>query len=71
MLNISNSRPGEIREIPQKGFHSFKLVGTPRAGKILAYWLLSIFFILLLCLFLPWTQNIRTKGLVTAFSPED
>jgi multidrug resistance efflux pump len=71
MLNLSNSDHPQLHEIPQKGFHSFKLVGTPRAGKVLAYWLLSIFLILLLSLFMPWTQNIRTKGMVTAFTPED
>jgi multidrug resistance efflux pump len=71
MLNISDSNNSELKEIPVKGFHSFRLVGTPRAGKILAYWLTGIFIILLLSLLMPWTQNIRTKGQVTAFSPED
>jgi multidrug efflux pump subunit AcrA (membrane-fusion protein) len=34
------------------------------------YWFWGILFVLLLCLFLPWTQNIRSKGKVTALRPE-
>jgi multidrug resistance efflux pump len=71
MLNISFNKSEDIHKIPEKGFHSFRLVATPRAGKILAYWLLGIFLLVLLSLFLPWTQNIRAKGQLTAFTPED
>lgn len=34
-------------------------------------WLAGIFAAILLVLFLPWTQNIRAKGKVTAFKQED
>jgi multidrug efflux pump subunit AcrA (membrane-fusion protein) len=34
------------------------------------YWFWGILFVLLLCLFLPWTQNIRSKGKVTTLRPE-
>lgn len=34
-------------------------------------WLLGITMVMLLTLFLPWTQNIRAKGKVTALKPQD
>ena len=34
------------------------------------YWFWGTLFVLLLCLFLPWTQNIRSKGKVTTLRPE-
>jgi multidrug resistance efflux pump len=71
MLNLSHSNSKEVYELPKKGFHSFRMVETPLAGKILAYWLSGIFILLILMLFFPWTQNIRSKGKVTAFTPED
>jgi multidrug resistance efflux pump len=34
------------------------------------YWFWGTLFVLLFCLFLPWTQNIRSKGKVTTLRPE-
>ncbi|WP_439881246.1 HlyD family secretion protein [Pontibacter sp. MBLB2868] len=47
------------------------LVQTPRLGRTLAYWIGGIFLGLFLCLFLPWTQNIRSEGMLTALTPQD
>lgn len=48
---------------------TLKTLKTPSAGKTLAKWLLGIGAVFFLGLFLPWQQNIRGKGEVTAFSP--
>lgn len=46
-------------------------VQTPRLGRTLTYWLGGIFLIIILSLFLPWTQNIRSQGTLTALTPQD
>ncbi|KAA5547508.1 HlyD family secretion protein [Adhaeribacter rhizoryzae] len=50
---------------------SMQQVQTPRLGRLLTYWLGGIFLVLILCLFLPWTQNIRSTGSLTALTPQD
>jgi multidrug resistance efflux pump len=52
-------------------FESMRQVQTPRLGRLLTYWVGGIFLILILCLFLPWTQNIRSTGMLTALTPQD
>ncbi|RDC64606.1 HlyD family secretion protein [Adhaeribacter pallidiroseus] len=47
------------------------LLQTPALGRNLAYWCAGIFTALLLALFLPWTQNIRSDGTLTALNPAD
>ena len=46
-------------------------VQTPRMGRTLTYWIGGIFLVIVLCMFLPWTQNIRSQGMLTALSPAD
>jgi multidrug resistance efflux pump len=48
-----------------------KMVQTPRLGRTLAYWISGVILMLLLALFLPWTQNIASRGTLTALNPED
>lgn len=48
-----------------------KTLQTPRAGKLLARWLIILFAIIIIAMFLPWQQNIRAEGSVTALAPED
>ncbi|MDF2158012.1 HlyD family efflux transporter periplasmic adaptor subunit [Algoriphagus sp. CAU 1675] len=68
MLNISNSKIKET--IPFSGAKSLVMTlpvkESQKRMKILTG-LLLIFFLLL---FVPWTQNIRSKGYVTALNPE-
>jgi multidrug resistance efflux pump len=69
MLNIS---PNSVKkEMPQERLYSLRSLDTPLAGKILAKWLLGIFFLFFIALFLPWQQNIRGSGKVTALSPSN
>ncbi|MEQ9426303.1 MAG: HlyD family efflux transporter periplasmic adaptor subunit [Cyclobacteriaceae bacterium] len=51
--------------------YSLRSLKTPAAGKILAKWLMVLFGIVFVALFLPWQQNIRGTGKVTAFNPEN
>lgn len=49
--------------------YSLRSLRTPRGGKLLAWWLLVFSIIFFILLFLPWQQNIRGNGNVTALSP--
>ncbi|MCX2738403.1 HlyD family secretion protein [Pontibacter anaerobius] len=46
-------------------------VQTPHLGRTLTYWIGGIFLVMMLSLFLPWTQNIRSQGTLTALTPQD
>ncbi|MBI3141218.1 MAG: HlyD family efflux transporter periplasmic adaptor subunit [Bacteroidetes bacterium] len=48
-----------------------KLLYRNESARILSYWLLLIFGLIFLAMFLPWQQNVRAYGKVTAFAPED
>jgi multidrug resistance efflux pump len=67
MLKISSSSVEKM--MPQDRLYSLRSLDTPMAGKILVRWLLGLGLIFIIVLFLPWQQNIRGKGKVTALSP--
>jgi len=69
MLKISSKSVEKM--MPQDRLYSLRSLDTPMAGKILAFWLMGIGFIFFLVLFLPWQQNIRGNGKVTALSPSN
>ena len=50
-----------------KAFSNIYRIGRTRSGKI---WFMGVFTLLLVLLFLPWTQNIRAKGNITAVKQE-
>lgn len=59
---------------PSQGYRALEameMVRTPRLGRTLAYWISGIVLFLILILFLPWTQNISSRGTLTALDPED
>lgn len=66
MLNLSENQNKAVKN--QQSI-LFKTLGSPNAGKILAKVLLTVTFLFFILLFLPWQQNIRGKGRVTAFEP--
>ena len=69
MLNISESK---IRDrIAQKDFTSIVRVESKKVSSLLVKLstVLSVFAILIM--FIPWTQNIRARGLVTALKPSE
>lgn len=57
--------------------HEFKkhgavnLVTNPKPAKYLAYGLISAIVLLIVLLFLPWTQNVRSSGKLTTLTPYD
>lgn len=66
MLNISeNSIKSRVKEKSLL----FKTLKTPNAGKTVAKILLAVTFLFIILLFLPWQQNIRGNGNLTAFEP--
>lgn len=67
MLNFSNERVVNI--IAQDKLYALRALKTPPAGKILAKWLLGIICVFVVILFIPWQQNIRGSGKVTALNP--
>jgi len=69
MLKISSKSVEKM--MPQDRLYSLRSLETPMAGKILVKWLIGLGFIFLVVLFLPWQQNIRGKGKVTALSPRN
>jgi multidrug resistance efflux pump len=54
-----------------KRFTSFRRVQTPRTGRVLARWCGGLGLLIMLCGFLPWTQNIRSTGALTTLRPQD
>lgn len=58
-------------KLPIDQLLTLKTLKTPSAGKVLAKWLVGIGFVFFLGLFLPWQQNIRGVGKVTAFSMQN
>lgn len=55
--------------VPLDRLYSLRVLKTPRSGKVVARWLVLLCTIFFIVLFLPWQQNIRGRGVVTALSP--
>lgn len=68
MLNISENSISDF--IGLEEFRSYKLLRKSRIGRMSLFVALGVIFGLIICLFLPWTQNINAKGYVTTRSPE-
>lgn len=68
MLNISDEKINE--SIPFSEAKSLVLTLPLRQARRRIRVLLGIVFAMLVMLFLPWTQNIRSKGFVTALRPD-
>lgn len=68
MLNIS---PNSIQEniiVPR--FEAFRKTALSSANRMFVRWLYITLGLILVFLFLPWTQNIQSKGKVTTLRPE-
>ena len=68
MLNISENSISHLVEL--KDFKSYRLLRHSRIRKLTIYLFAGMVLTMILCLFLPWTQNINAKGYVTTRSPE-
>lgn len=67
MLNISESRINE--EVIARDYNAFSHILNPRLALSLSIWLISFAGVLLVVLFLPWTQNINASGYLTTLKP--
>ncbi len=68
MLNISeNSIIDKIDPAKYRAFQKMDLAGSHR---LFTRWLLAALAIFIVFLFLPWTQNIQSRGQVTTLKPE-
>lgn len=69
MLNISDDK---IKNILDEGqFYSLRTLKTPGLGRLLARVLIVFTLLAIIFLFLPWQQNIRGTGGLTALQPEN
>ncbi len=68
MLNISKN--SVETKIDTQQFSAFKEVYHPWLSRALAGWLVGFLFIVIVMMFLPWTQNIQVDGRVTSLRPE-
>jgi multidrug resistance efflux pump len=68
MLNISENTI--LDKVDTSRYRSFRRTGLPRANRWFKQWLLAVLIIFMVLLFLPWTQNIQTKGKVTTLYPD-
>ncbi|MBV6646748.1 MAG: HlyD family efflux transporter periplasmic adaptor subunit [Cyclobacteriaceae bacterium] len=67
MLNISKDNIDD--QLADKQLYSLKTLRTPNLGIYLARVLVVLTVITLVSMFLPWQQNIRGQGRVTALNP--
>jgi membrane fusion protein, adhesin transport system len=68
MLNISPDNKNN--SIDPKNFRSLQTVESKNSGNVLLRLIIGLGVVTLVTMFLPWTQNIRAKGNVTAIDPE-
>lgn len=66
MLHISDNNV----HIDTSTYQSFEKVRLSKAHTIFRGFLLTFFILFLIILFLPWTQNIRAKGVITTLTPD-
>jgi membrane fusion protein, adhesin transport system len=66
MLSISENTV----HIDTEKYKSFEKVSLSRANVLFRRFLIFSFVCVFVILFLPWTQNIRAKGLVTTLTPD-
>lgn len=69
MLNISKKSIAE--SIWVKSYSSLDEVKNNIARRVFLKLILAVFILILIMLFLPWTQNIQSKGFVTALRPDE
>lgn len=68
MLNISHNT---IKGAKELSYSSLKDIKNNLAKEVFIKVIIGIFLLLIVSLFLPWTQNIQTKGFVTALRPDE
>ena len=67
MLNLSDQ--SVTAQVGKLGLDSLGRIDLPSGQRLFRSWLLAALLICLVVLFLPWVQNFRAKGTVTALDP--
>ena len=68
MLNISKNRiEGKVKT---ELYTSFSMLKEYKATKVFSRVLMVVFLAFTMVLFLPWTQNIRSRGYITTLQPD-
>jgi multidrug resistance efflux pump len=68
---MGNFSSNEIyRNINIKSYKSFSMLKTQSISKVTIRLLSSMLIIILIILFLPWTQNLKVNGFMSTLSPE-
>jgi multidrug resistance efflux pump len=67
MLRLSTQRIDKM--VKEENLYSLRALKRPAAGILMAKWLMAMGAIFIVFLFLPWQQNIRGIGKVTALNP--
>lgn len=68
MLNLSENSVDS--KVDRHKYESWKLIKDNRPARIFARLLIVFVSFLFVLMFLPWTQNIRTRGYVTTLTPD-
>lgn len=69
MFNISPHKINDLKIVKEK-FPSLDRVEKLKSGKVLLRLIAIVFVLFFLIMFLPWTQNIQSRGIVTTLRPE-
>ncbi|SKC63263.1 HlyD family secretion protein [Ohtaekwangia koreensis] len=67
MLRLSTQRIDKM--VKEENLYSLRALKRPAAGILMAKWLMAMGAIFIVFLFLPWQQNIRGIGKITALNP--
>ncbi|MCU0634764.1 MAG: biotin/lipoyl-binding protein, partial [Gemmatimonadaceae bacterium] len=59
------------RELKTLPLETTKLLGEEKTGRVVSNWIIGVLLAVIVALFLPWQQNVRGDGTVTAFRPVD
>lgn len=68
MLDLSPQNPVPV--LDRSTFGCFRAIGIASATRYFSRWLAAACVVVVIGLFLPWTQNIRARGTVTSLSPD-
>lgn len=70
MFNLTKDKKIESY-LGEERLYTLYALGTPGGAKLLAKILLTLVVLFIAVLFLPWRQNVRGTGNVTAFNPQN
>jgi len=69
MLNISKNTID--KHVDKSRYQSFSAIPSNELKHTMARWLIGLLVLLIVLLFLPWTQNIQADGIITTLNPAE